>query len=148
MNKYIISCIAAIAVLAGTYYAGHSTGYKKRDLMAASELKLALAERDRITQVISEFYANELLKSKESRAIANAAMDSVVNERVQLNKTIAQLRATLPTNPIGNDAKLASCWDVFEESTARYQEVARDADRLVEDIREGQNWFGAFKIAQ
>lgn len=102
----------------------------------AREKELRLEKQ--LSQVRKEAYAQQQ-EAETSIANANNAI-SRLQSQIRKQTNTRKSNACITTSTRGTDVSSSKCGFVLEEALRRYQEVAADADRLVERLRVSQGW--------
>jgi len=145
---------AAVAVVAGGiwYYGYHEyqAGYHERDVMAQQQAAQLLAKsraKEQAAQTQMEKVRHDAIQQKQASDTAVAAAHT---ESSRLRDEIARQRAKLAAAKSTSraDAAAARAWQLLDTCRARYEAVARDADRYVEQLRIAQGWARVIEAAK
>ena len=145
---------AVVAIVAGgVWYYGHheyTAGYHDRDVVAQQQAAQLLAEsrtKELAAQTQMEKVRHDALQQKQ---VADTAVAAARTESDRLRDEIARQRAKLATakSTSRNDAAAARAWQLLDTCRARYEAVARDADRYVEQLRIAQGWARVIEAAK
>ncbi|ADP17328.1 hypothetical protein AXYL_04008 [Achromobacter xylosoxidans A8] len=148
---YLIgAALVAVSGLCVAWYGSHreAAGVTRTQLEAAANARQIEAQYRRQEQEMAAEYASRLENANEAIRLSNAERDSAAGAADSLRDAIVaqRARAAQAAARAGLSEQAATrAWDVLKACTDEYAALARDADGVIDGMREGDAWAKALQ---
>lgn len=142
LKRYSAAIAGVLIALAASYFYGHKRGQD------AIKIQLASANETHTNQMLikQKEWEKQLYDLHQEAITKDAVFDSLSSSVNSLQQTIRNQRAELSDSAANLFAAQNRTSDVLSACVAEYQQMAKDADGVVEALRAGQKWHTIYII--